>query len=301
MLASATASGAFEGCIAYGVGYLNGSAGLEGFRWLFIIEGIITVVSVLLVVFFLPDWPARARWLSDDDKKYIDDRIAVKGGGYTKRHATKKEVLQTADLGRMWLHYLGYLANCIPLGSLTFFTPTIVTGLGYDSIKAQLMTVPPWVVGYFVSLFLGWSADRHNARSWHVMESSILGGIGWVTAGSLPAEAYAKRHGMLLLCACGAFPSSGPLSAWVTCNVPAFATMAIATACNNSMAGLSQIIAQWIWIPDEELQGYPTGNYVCGACSFATALIALTLRLWYGHLNDVKAKDASGNDRIWLL
>lgn len=54
----------------------------------------------------------------------------------------------------MWVHYGAYMINCIPLGSLTFFTPTIVTGLGYDSIKAQLMTVPAWVVGYFFSLFL---------------------------------------------------------------------------------------------------------------------------------------------------
>ncbi len=95
VLASATASGAFGGCIAYGVGHLNGSAGLEGFRWLFIIEGIITVLSVALVVFLLPDYPARAKFLNDDDKKYVQDRIAVKGGGYTKEHASKHELLQT--------------------------------------------------------------------------------------------------------------------------------------------------------------------------------------------------------------
>lgn len=134
----------------------------------------------------------------------------------------------------MMAHYFAYLVNCIPLGSLTFFTPTIVTGLGFDSIKAQLMTVPPWVLGYFFSLFLGWSADRHNARGMHIFCSSLLGAIGWVTAGSLPADAYTKRYVMLFFCACGAFPSSGPLSAWVTCNVPAFTTLAIATASKST-------------------------------------------------------------------
>ena len=163
------------------------------------------------------------------------------------------------------------------------------------------MTVPPWIVGYFFSLFLGWSADRYNARGWHVMVAHTLGGIGWVTAGSLPADAYASRYGMLFLCACGAFPSTGPLSAWVTCNVPAFAAMAYATASNNSMADLSQMIAQWIWIPEEEEIGFPTGNYVCAGCSFTVALIACGLRLWYGRMNRIKAKDASGNERIWLL
>ena len=201
----------------------------------------------------------------------------------------------------MLTHYLGYLVNCIPLGSLTFFTPTIVTGLGFTSINAQLLTVPPWMVGYCFSLFLGWSADRFNARGYHIFISSMLGGIGWLTAGLLPADAYIKRYGMLMLCACGAFPSSGPLSAWVTCNVPSIKTMAIATAMNNSAAGISQIIAQWIWKTSEEKEGFPTGNFVCAAMSFTIAFTALGLRFWYAHLNKTKAKDASGHDRTWML
>lgn len=259
------------------------------------------MLAVIPVAGFLPDYPARARWLNDDDKQYIEDRIKVKGGGYTKAHASRQEILATVASPRMLLHYLAYLTDCVPLGSLTFFTPTIVSGLGYTSIKAQLMTVPPWICGYCVCLFLGWSADRHNARGWHILASSTIGGIGWLAAGLLPEHAYTQRYGMLFLCACGAFPSSGPLSAWVTCNVPSIATMAIATALNNSCAGVSQIIAQWIWKPSEADIGYPTGNFVCAACSFATAAIAVALRLWYGRLNKIGAKDARGKDRIWLL
>lgn len=301
VLASATAAGAFGGCVAYGVGFLNQHAGLQGFRWLFIIEGLITVVCVLPVYFFLPDYPSRARWLNASDKQFVEDRIRVKGGGYTKAHASRSEIVTTCFSPRMLAHYLAYLVNCIPLGSLTFFTPTIVTGLGFESIRAQLLTVPPWILGYFVSLFLGWSADKHNARGLHIAVASTIGGIGWLAAGLLPPDAYTTRYGMLFLCACGAFPSSGPLSAWVTCNVPAIATMAIATALNNSAAGVSQIIAQWIWKADEELIGYPTGQFTCAAMSFATAVIALGLRWWYGRMNAGAVRDASGKERIWLL
>lgn len=201
VLASATAAGAFGGCIAYGVGHLNQDGGLEGFRWLFIIEGIITVACVLLVLLFLPDFPARAKFLSEDDKRYVEARIAVRGGGYTKEKSSRKDILTTAFHPRMLAHYLAYVSrsqrnvvvaraneglqttDCIPLGSLTFFTPTIVTGLGYTSIKAQLMTVPPWIVGYCACLFLGYSADRFNARGWHITASSVIGGVGWLTAG----------------------------------------------------------------------------------------------------------------------
>ncbi|KAK3675921.1 hypothetical protein LTR78_004113 [Recurvomyces mirabilis] len=301
VLASATAAGAFGGCIAYGVGHFNGAAGLEGFRWLFIIEGLLTVLCVILVVCFLPDYPSRAKFLSDDDKKFVEARIRVKGGGYTNERSTRKEILETVFSPRMMAHYLAYMTDCVPLGSLTFFTPTIVSGLGYTSIRAQLMTVPPWIVGYCACLFLGYSADRFNARGWHITASSVIGGIGWLTAGLLPQDAYIQRYGCLMLCACGAFPSSGPLSAWVTCNVPSIVTMGIATALNNSCAGVSQVIAQWIWKPAEAHKGYPTGNFTCAACSFATAIIAVCLRLHYGRLNALGATDARGDQRVWLL
>lgn len=184
---------------------------------------------------------------------------------------------------------------------MTFFSPTIVSGLGFTSVKAQLMTTPPWIVGYCFCLFLGWSADRHNARGWHVAVSSTLGGIGWLTAGLLPHDAYLSRYGCLMLCACGAFPSAGPLTAWVTCNVPSLITMGIATAMNNGSAGCSQVISQWIWKPAEASRGYPTGNFVCAACSFLTVLIAVSLRITYGRMNKNNVLDASGKPRVWML
>ena len=163
------------------------------------------------------------------------------------------------------------------------------------------MTVPPWMFGYVVCLLLAWSADTHNSRGWHVMCSSICGGIGWLVQAVLPADAYKARYAMLFLSAAGAFPSANPLSAWVTCNVPSIATMAIATAMNNSCAGVGSLISQWIWLPSEQYTGYTTGNAVCAACSFATAATAVGLRIYYGRLNRKGARDARGQQRVWLL
>ena len=87
----------------------------------------------------------------------------------------------------------------------------------------------------------------------------------------------------------------------MTCNVPSIVTMFLATALNNSCAGVSQVIAQWIWKPDEAHKGYPTGNFVCAACSFACAIIAASLRWHYGKLNAKGVKDAHGDERVWLL
>ncbi|PSN63696.1 MFS transporter [Corynespora cassiicola Philippines] len=301
VIAFCNLAGAFGGAIAFGVGHINGAAGLEGFRWLFIIEGIITLLSAFLLWFYLPDYPALAKWLSASDKKFAVDRLLARGGGYIQTHASRREIRDTCLSPRMLLHYLAYVADVVPQGSFTFFTPTIVTGLGYSSIQAQLLTVPPWVVGFVVAISLSWSADRFNARGWHVAGASVVGGVGWLTAGLLPRDAYVQRYGCLCLAAAGAFPAAPSMTNWVTCNTPSFLTIALAVALHNSCAGVGQIVAQWIWKEEEAERGYPTGNFVCAGCSFFVAAVAIGLRLWYARMNRLGVKDASGQSRIWAL
>ena len=184
-------------------------------------------------------------------------------------------------------------------GSFTFFAPSIVSGLGYESVQAQLMTVPPWVVGFCVAIALSYSADHFDARGWHITGASICGGVGWLTAGLLPPDAYVQRYGCLCLAAAGAFPCAPAMTNWVTCNTPSLLTIPFAIALHNSCAGIGQIIAQWIWKADEAEAGYPTGNFVCAACCFFVAAVAASLRLWYARMNRIGALDARGEKRIW--
>lgn len=157
VIAFCNLAGAFGGAIAYGIGHVNGAGGLQGFRWLFIIEGLITVVSVLPTLLILPDYPARAKFLTADDKRLAVDRLRDRGGGYNREHATRKEIMATFVSPRMLAHYFAYvsnflavlygcmtserqrltalpgskIANVVLQGSFTFYSPTIVTGLGY--------------------------------------------------------------------------------------------------------------------------------------------------------------------------
>ncbi|KAI1865273.1 hypothetical protein JX265_008320 [Neoarthrinium moseri] len=265
VIAFCNLAGAFGGAIAFGIGHINGAGGLQGFRWLFIIEGIITILSVIPTALILPDYPSRAKFLDEDAKRLAVDRLKERGGGYNRDHATRTEILRTFFEPRMLAHYFAYIANVVLQGSFTFYSPTIVTGLGYASIQAQLMTVPPWVVGFVVAIVMSYSADHFDARGWHIAGLSVAGGIGWVTAGSLPPDA-----------------------------IP------FAIALHNSCAGIGQIIAQWIWKSNEAASGYPTGNYVCAGCSFFVAAVAIGLRLWYARMNRVGSLDARGGSRLYL-
>lgn len=108
--AHANLAGAFGGVIAYGVGHLNGRSGLQGFRWLFIIEGIITVIMAFILAYFLPDYPSRTKWLSQTEKTAWEARLREQGAGYSRDHATRKEVLDACFSPRMLLHYFIYVS-----------------------------------------------------------------------------------------------------------------------------------------------------------------------------------------------
>lgn len=101
------------------------------------------------------------------------------------------------------------------------------------------------------------------------------------------------------MAAAGAFPAAPSMTNWVTCNTPSLLTIPFAIALHNSCAGLGQIIAQWIWKTSEAKDGYPTGNFVCAACNFFVAIVALSLRLWYARMNRKGELDARGEKRVW--
>ncbi|KAI1091739.1 MFS transporter [Rostrohypoxylon terebratum] len=294
VIAFCNLAGAFGGCIAYGLGKANGAGGLEGFRWLCILEGTITMLCVIPAFIILPDYPSRAKFLSPSDRKFAEDRVKERGGGYNRDHASRKEVLETFFGPRMLAHYCVYIANSVIQGSFTFYTPTLVTGLGYGSIQAQLMTVPPWVVGFVVAIIVAYSADRFNARGWHITVISMIGGAGWLTAALLPPTSYIQKYGALVMAATGAFPAAPICTSWVTVNAPSLLTIPFAIALHNSCAGIGQIIAQWIW-----LDGTRTGNFTCAACNFFVAIVAFSLRMNYGRMNRNEVKDATGEKRVW--
>jgi MFS family permease len=162
IFASATLGGAFGGALAFAIGHMNQIRGISAWRWLFILEGIPSCLSSILVWFFFPDFPETVAWLNDKEKELAVSRLQVEGSKGKSSHMTWKDAKATLMDWRLYAHYAIYFCVSVPFSSLSLFTPSIVTGLGYNGLDAQLMTVPPWAVAYVATLFVAWSADRTN-------------------------------------------------------------------------------------------------------------------------------------------
>lgn len=109
IVSSATLAGAFGGCIAYGVGHMNGIGGIAGFRWLSILEGALTIVSVIPMLLVLPNHPTTVKWLSNDEKGFAITRVAETMNPEVSSAKSKRAVLQETLEPRMICHYLAYV------------------------------------------------------------------------------------------------------------------------------------------------------------------------------------------------
>lgn len=73
---STTLAGAFGGLLAYGIGQMDGARGWRGWRWVFVIEGVITCVFAIVWFFVLPDFPEEVKWLTEEEREFVRVKLA---------------------------------------------------------------------------------------------------------------------------------------------------------------------------------------------------------------------------------
>ncbi|KIJ33917.1 hypothetical protein M422DRAFT_182707, partial [Sphaerobolus stellatus SS14] len=200
---SSTLAGALGGAIAFGIDKNNGLHGLEAWRWLFILEGIPDCISSVFVLLWFPVWPEIAKWLTDSERNLAISRL--------------KGVASQGDKERNLGCLIGVAA--VPFSSLSLFSPTIVTGLGYEGLQAQLFTVPPYACAYVVTILTSLSADHINARALHCTVAMSVAGIAFVIQAFLPDTAFHARYALLCIASAGSFAAIPPLLGWVSSNI----------------------------------------------------------------------------------
>ena len=105
-------------------------------------------MCAVLIYFFLPDYPETVQWLTVAERDVATARLAFEGSKGHQPSMTWADAKATLTDWRLYAHYIIYFSISPAFGSLSLFAPSIVSGLGFQDLKAQLMTVPPWIVAY---------------------------------------------------------------------------------------------------------------------------------------------------------
>ncbi|KAK0239376.1 MFS general substrate transporter [Armillaria nabsnona] len=283
--ASGTLGGAFGGSIAYGVASLNGARGLEGWRWLFLIEGVPSCLLAILVYLFLPSFPETSSWLSPDDRALAIRRMKPESSkSLAHDKITWDGAKSTLKDGRLYLHYLLSMVSCIPPISLIIFAPTIINGLGYQGRDAQLFAVPPFVASFVATLGLSVVADKYRVWSMCCLVSYVIAGATFIVQGALPPMAFKARYVSLCFGAIFSNIPVGPMPAWFTGNLrdTNATTLAIAFSSTSTVGG--SVIAVFLYKPSDA-PGYRTGHYTNEGILFFCAACIQLLRMIYKRRN----------------
>ena len=196
---------------------LEGHFHLHGWQWLFLMEGLPTILFGISVLFLLRDHPDDAPWLTDQEKKFLDDTLERdrKEGGAEDKH----NLLDAFKTPMVWVLAIVFLLNQLGIYSITYFMPTIFAGFLHTTALAGAEKVSrygalPYLAAAILTVLIGWSSDRTGERRFHIAACLVLGAAGFAWAGyahSLPASIMA-----FALAAIGYFSMMGPFWALPT-------------------------------------------------------------------------------------
>ncbi|KAF0320044.1 high-affinity nicotinic acid transporter [Colletotrichum asianum] len=246
---------------------MDGLAGIAGWRRIFIIEGIASVVAGVATFFLLIDTPALStRWLDADERKYLQLRqYAVQGNSIRVREAEKTrkwEILRSVLLDwQLYLQALVYWSNTVPNFGMKFTMPQIIKNMGYTSSNAQLLTIPPYIVGAISASISSSLSDRFKWRMPFIVFAQVLVLISFAILFSkaeniqenIPACYFA-----IFLASIGFYPINPGGNAWTVNNLAGPTKRAQGIAYMICLGSIGGIVGSFIYREDESPK-YPTG------------------------------------------
>ncbi|KEF54699.1 uncharacterized protein A1O9_09141 [Exophiala aquamarina CBS 119918] len=157
-MASLLASG-FNGIVRPGLTHL------KRWRWIFIIEGAITVACGLLAPIFLGEFPEKTRWLTERQRHIATLRIANERSGREYEHPSLWQGLRMLMDWKVGVYALQYYVAASSVYSLAYFIPIILRqGLGYSYALSQILTSPPYLFTVVMSILTAWLSDKMKLR-----------------------------------------------------------------------------------------------------------------------------------------
>ena len=246
--------------------------GMPGWQWLFLIEAIPSIITGIIVLFYLNDKISDAKWLSPAEKSLLEKNVAA-GEKDLESHSVFGAFKNT----KVWVLCACYFGIIMGLYGISFWLPTLIKASGVtDALDIGLLTMIPYGVAAIVMVLMGRNSDRMFERRWHVAIPAVIGAIGLIVS-----TLYPQNTALIVLALTVA--TGGIFSAlsqfWSI--PPAFlggAAAAAGIALINSVGNLAGFVSTYIvgWIKDLT-QSTDIGLYVIATSLVIAAAIVLTM------------------------
>ena len=277
---------AFSGILAYGLTQMEGVGGLQGWRWIFIIEGIFTCVVAILTYMFLLEFPDREaqskpRWahLSEAECNFTLRRLTIDRGDASLEPFSWKAFLRASLDLKVWAFATIFLSLTAVAYSMAYFLPIILNeGMGFGVAASQCLVAPPYAFAAIVMFLGAWMGDKHHLRGPIIVINSFIAIMGLLLMGY--ATAPAARYAGVFFVAAGGNASIPAIMAYQANNIRGQWNRAFASATLIGFGGIGGIVGGVAFQP-QSAPRYLPGLWVCIALMIFVIGIVLSLSVHF--------------------
>ncbi|KAL1586823.1 hypothetical protein WHR41_04622 [Cladosporium halotolerans] len=288
LFVSAAIAGSLGGIFAYGIGHMDGIAGLRGWRWIMIIEGLPTVILGVAIWWWFADSVETAHYLTPRERELIDLRRRMQVG-----HTKSSDQMHKADVyegfrdWKIWLFCVGQFGGDTILYGYSTFLPTIIKTLGsWSTAEVQALTIPCYGLGAISYIIVAWCSDRTQRRAIFTVIFGLICAAGYAILVS-PAPNGARYFGCFLVAA-GLYVIVGLPLAWLPSNNPRYGKRTVATGLQLTIGNSAGIAAPFLY-PSPDSPRFIMGHAVSMGMVAMSAIIYLLLWAWFRNQNRKKA------------
>lgn len=231
----------FGGLISFGFQHISADAALSGWKTMFLVLGLITIVFGVLVIFMVPDTPMTARFLTNDDKVALLEHVKVNQTGIQNTHFHPGQLLEgLLDIG-CWLLLINVTLQLCGSGVVTAYSATILKSFDYTSKEAALLNMPCGVVNIIATMSNAWFV-RYYGHRWVVV--TFAGVVGTIGAGLLCFLPHSNKGGLLVgMYLINVLPGATIIVfQWLSCNVAGHTKRAYISAAANAAFAVGNIV-----------------------------------------------------------
>ncbi|KAG9381241.1 Allantoate transport protein [Pyrenophora tritici-repentis] len=192
------------------------------------IEGGLTILVALVAWFWLPRGPGSAWFLNSDEQKFVVRRIRKDNISYVtheygtdgveRDRLTKRDIVETAKDWKLFFLLIFNICASVPSQAFSVFMPMVVQGLGYSSIQANLMSVPPFICGAIGLYLFALSSDYRKERGYHIIVGIFISLIGLII--TVTTLSHGAQYAGLCILLFGSYISAPLTLAWLSGNNP---------------------------------------------------------------------------------
>jgi ACS family tartrate transporter-like MFS transporter len=270
-------SGAFGGMLSGNLlEYTGGAWGLAGWQWLFLIEGIPSVLLGIVTWWYLTDRPEQARWLTPDERSWLSTRMAREERRQEERHGLNR--LGALADPRVGLFILLYFTIALGSNGFGFYAPEILKRhfSGWGSASIGYLYLVPNLTTALAMFLIGRHSDRTGERRWHLAACALLAAAGWAIGATSRSPWIVLLA--LTMAQVGMISMIGPFWSLTTSflsGVGAVGGIALINTIANTGGAFSSPLMSWL---EKATGSFAAGQMVLAVTMLAGAGIALIVR-----------------------